>query len=138
MAKELSWEPVLKGEIYCSSACGGRCTKAAHDNCVKKAKALAKRMGKGWKPRVHENLGWFYGVIKGTPQGVFGNGFLEITPPYRPDDTYTAWVQSSPQFIAHHKDPKIALSLAVKMFDEHLKSLNRLRKLVDQTLEQEK
>lgn len=133
MQNKLSWKPVLRGNIYCSPACGASCTKAAHDEAVKKAKALAKRMGKGWKIRVHENLGWFYAVVKGEPM-IYSAGFLEIIPPHRPGDTYTAWVQSSPQFIVHDKDPKIALRKAVEAFDAHLSNLNRLRKLVTETL----
>jgi hypothetical protein len=61
--KPLSWEPQLRGEVYCSSACGGGCTKAAHDEAERRATELAKRMGEGWKPRVWENLGWHYAVI---------------------------------------------------------------------------
>ncbi len=129
---ELNWKPVLRGKTYCSSACGGNCTKAAYDDCVKKAKALARRMGKGWKIRVHENLGWFYAVIKGEPVS-YSAGFLEITPPHRPGDTYTAWVQSSPQFIVHDKDPKIALQKAIAEFDRYLDYLTKTRRLIDET-----
>lgn len=126
--------PVLSGKTYCSPWCGGGCTKAAYDSCRRKAKALARRMGKGWTTHVHENLGWFYCVYKGTPQGVFGQGFIEIHPPHRPGDTYSAWIQSSPQFIVNHKDPKIALRESVALFDKHLNDLHRLRILVDDTL----
>jgi hypothetical protein len=133
--KELySKGPVLRGGIYCSPWCGANCTKAAYDLAVSKAKALARRMGKGWKPRVHENMGWFYGVYKGNPQGSFGMGVLEITPPDRPGDTYTAWIQTTPQFIVHHKDPKIALKEAIAEFDKHIANLHRLRALVDPLL----
>ena len=125
--------PVLRGKIYCSPWCNGGCTKSAHDSCVKKAKALAKRMGKGWKTRVHENLGWRFGVYKG-PATDHNSGILEITPPHGAGDTYTAWIQSSPQFIVRHKDPKIALREAVKLFDAHIENLNRLRSLVEPLL----
>lgn len=124
--------PVLRGKVYCSPWCGGGCTKAAHDECVRKAKALAKRMGKGWKPRVWENLGWHWNVFKGSSKT--HAGILEITPPHCKGDTYTAWIQSSPQFIIRHKDPKIALKDAVKFFDEHIENLQRIRALVDPLL----
>jgi hypothetical protein len=91
-------------------------------------------MGKGWKPVVWENLGWYYSVKKGKSVGTSGFGFLEITPPHhprQPKDTYTAWVQSSPQFIAHHEDPTIALRVAVEQFDSYLAALNKQRALVD-------
>jgi hypothetical protein len=91
-------------------------------------------MGKGWKPRVWENLGWHWSVVKGVPiPPVWSAGFLEITPPYSfegKDGTYTAWVQSTPQFIVNDKNPKTALYLAVKDFDEHLANLKKLRKIV--------
>jgi hypothetical protein len=127
--------PVLRGKIYCSPWCGGGCTKAAHDSCVTKAKTLAKRMGKGWKIRVHENLGWHWGVFKG-PSIDHHSGILEITPPHCNGDTYTAWIQSSPQFIVLHKDPKVALRQAVALFDKHLNNLHRLRNLVDDQIDQ--
>jgi hypothetical protein len=88
-------------------------------------------MGTGWKPRVWENLGWHWCVVKGIPiPPIWSAGFLEITPPHRPGDTYTAWIQSTPQFIFHDKNPKTALSLAVEEFDKHLANLKKLRKIV--------
>ena len=61
--KPLSWKPQLNGEIYCSPACGGGCTKAAHDDAKKNAAELARQVGPGWTPRVWENLGWHYCVV---------------------------------------------------------------------------
>ena len=134
MATKSNWKPVLRGRVYCSSACGGGCTKAAYDECVKKAKALAKRMGKGWKIRVNENLGWYWGIFKG-PSIDHHDGIIEITPSHGlSSTTYTAWVQSLPQFIVSNKDPKIALSEAVKLFDKHIENLHRIRALVDPLL----
>ena len=56
------WDPVLRGKTFCAPACGNHCTKAAHDKAQQDAKALAKRLGPEWKPRVWENLGWHYSV----------------------------------------------------------------------------
>ncbi len=53
----------LKGGIYCAPACGGRCTQRAHDLAWRRAKALVKKLGKGWVTRVHENLGWHYSAV---------------------------------------------------------------------------
>lgn len=133
MAKELNWTPVLKGGVYCSSACGGGkgiCDKSKYDLAVKSADALAKRMGRGWKAHVWENLGWHWEVVKGNPISS-SVGFLEITPPYTPNGKYTAWIQSYPQFIAEDKNPKTALSFAIGAFDKYLAQLNKARKLVD-------
>lgn len=60
------WTPVKSGEIYCSPACGGKCTKGEFDKAHRAAKALCKKMDtKGWKPRVWENLGWHWSIVKG-------------------------------------------------------------------------
>lgn len=60
-----AWKPKRHGNFYCSPACGGECTWAAYQKAVKDSKALAKKLGKGWKPRVWENLGWHWEVTKG-------------------------------------------------------------------------
>lgn len=62
-ASFLDREPVRRGPVYCAPWCGGGCTHVAFVSVTKAAAALAKRMGKGWKPRVWENLGWHYSVI---------------------------------------------------------------------------
>jgi hypothetical protein len=130
------WTPVLRDGVYCSPACGGGkgiCDKSKYDLAVKKAKALAKRMGAGWKPNVWENMGWYYIVGKGTPVD-HHFAFLEISPPRSQGDMYTAWVQTSPQFIESDKNPGIALSLAVAKFDNYLAELNKQRKAVGKIL----
>jgi hypothetical protein len=57
--------PVLNGHIYCSSWCGGDCTKADYDRAVKGAQELADQLGEPWAPRVWENLGWHYAASAG-------------------------------------------------------------------------
>lgn len=64
--RELSWEPRRRGPIYCASACGANCTKADFDKATHLAKKLCARLGKGWEPRVHENMGWFAAVLDAT------------------------------------------------------------------------
>jgi hypothetical protein len=59
------WTPVLRGGVYCSPRCGGKCTKKAFDRATKEADKLCKTLGPGWKPRVWENLGWHYEAAKG-------------------------------------------------------------------------
>lgn len=56
------WKPVLKGDVYCSLACGGGCKKAEYDRAVEEADKLCKKLGKNWKTRVWENLGWHWSV----------------------------------------------------------------------------
>lgn len=129
--KLYSKRPVLRGGIYCSPWCGHNCTKATYDECVKESTALARRMGKGWKPYVWENLGWHYRVFKGGSIA-HHTGILEIT--VRAGCDYTAWIQTTPQFIVSSNDPKVALRKAVKLFDAHIANLLRLRALVDPLL----
>lgn len=62
--KTLSWKPVRKGATYCASACGRGCTHAEYLDAVAKADSLVKRLPKGWKPVVTENLGWHFRVEK--------------------------------------------------------------------------
>ena len=59
----LSWDPVAHGKVYCAPACGAGCTKAAFNAATRAGKALAKRLGKGWKATVWENMGWHYAAI---------------------------------------------------------------------------
>lgn len=55
-----SWSPIRQGDTYCSPGCGYGCTYEAYLTAHIKAERLAHRCGKGWKPRVWENLGWHY------------------------------------------------------------------------------
>lgn len=43
VSRALSWNPVLRGKIYCSPACGYRCTLAAHNKAQQDATAVAER-----------------------------------------------------------------------------------------------
>jgi hypothetical protein len=62
--RNLNWKPKLKGNIYCSSACGGGCNRKDYDKAVKAGKKWANKLGRGWKYRVWENLGWHVKVLK--------------------------------------------------------------------------
>lgn len=74
MTKKLSWKPRRKDKIYCAPACGRGCTFAEYQRAQKDAKKLlAKMRGKGWKIRVHENLGWHYQVYYGG-MNVYASG----------------------------------------------------------------
>jgi len=60
---EQDYVAVRRGSIRCAPFCGGKCTQAAFELATSRADALCKRLGKGWKPRVWENLGWHCSVI---------------------------------------------------------------------------
>lgn len=76
--KTLSWKARLCGGVFCAPACGRGCTKAEYDEACRRARALARVLGRGWKPRVWENLGWHYNAVRGTlkvsPDG--GSGYI--------------------------------------------------------------
>ncbi len=57
-----AWKPVRRGRKYCSPACGSGCTHADFLAKKRKAAALVKALGKGWRQDVWENLGWHYGA----------------------------------------------------------------------------
>lgn len=59
----LSWVPVRHGKIYCAPGCGAGCTWAAYQRAEREARALARRLGKGWRPVVFENKGWSLHVV---------------------------------------------------------------------------
>jgi len=120
-APERDWMPRLSqdGEFYCSPSCGGGryCRKEWYDRAVHKAQELALRMGDGWEPFVHENLGWHYRVVKGitTIYEYEGGDGLK---------SYSAWIEprgvkigerrkTLKQFIVQQQEtPEEALRLA--------------------------
>lgn len=64
---ELSTKPrryiLEKVTRYCSRSCGGDCTYHRYAAAKVSGDRLAKAVGKGWKPVVHENLGWFFRAV---------------------------------------------------------------------------
>jgi len=98
------WRPRhLPGGVYCSPRCGGSCKLSDYERAVNGSKALAERMGDGWRPEMWENLGWFWIVRRGN---------LEIHP--CSDGTYSAWFQGSKQFIAYGDTPEDALANVIR------------------------
>ncbi len=68
-----AWTPVREGGVYCSPACGGRCTFAKYQLARKKALALASRLGPSWKALISENLGWHWKVRSGVCEVIEGS-----------------------------------------------------------------
>lgn len=116
----LPWTPVRRGASYCSPACGGKgafgCTWSKFQTATRKAKALAKRMGKNWKPRVWENLGWHWEVTSG-PAAI---RFTEVK-------QFMADVHCGRQVMAYDKDPRKALLAALKETDEYIEQVRKIR-----------
>lgn len=63
------WTPSRRGAVYCSPACGGKCTWAAYQKAKKRSDELAAQLGFGWKGEVWENLGWHFKVTYRLPDG---------------------------------------------------------------------
>lgn len=56
-------KPVRRGETYCAPFCGRGCLWASYKEAVSRADQLAHLLGKGWRPVVHENLGWHWRAV---------------------------------------------------------------------------
>jgi len=55
------WKPVSRpGGIYCSPACGCKCTREQYDRAHEQGQDLAASLGAEWTYRVWENGGWHY------------------------------------------------------------------------------
>ena len=52
------------GEIYCK--CGLGCLRADYDRAIAAGADLAAQLGKGWKPRVWDSLGWRWSAKSGA------------------------------------------------------------------------
>lgn len=106
-------KPILKGDVYCSPRCGFGCKKAAYDQAVQEADALAARMGDGWVPRIWENCGWNYSVDKGVAliypfrDGSATAGSWEVI-------GYTVFFNSVKQVVTDAKTPEDAVGFALQ------------------------
>lgn len=100
------WTPILKGDVYCSPACGHRCKHKDYLACVEKADALAKRLGQGFKPRVTENLGWYYSAESGV---------CAVHPVWREGgpEMWQVYFNSAKQHLAQDADPVRAVQKAI-------------------------
>lgn len=93
--------------IYCSPACGGRCTRVAYEEAVTEAAKLARHMGAGWSPEVWENSGWYFKAHKGLAD-IHCNS-------YRSEGvkSYTIFFNTMPQVVKRGVTPEEALGLAI-------------------------
>lgn len=61
----LSWTARRRGGKRCAPACGRGCTQAEYERAKAFADRIAKRLGKGWRGEVWENMGWHSKAAKG-------------------------------------------------------------------------
>lgn len=121
------WKPILHGEKYCSPLCGGGCTKAAYDQAVLDADALVARLkGTGWKPVIHENLGWHYRAVSGPvqvyPTNLPGKFWCMIGS--EPKDSMGGSGLWTPQNTPSFKDPNRAVRNALSHVYPVIENLN--------------
>lgn len=124
MGTKLNWTPVLRGPIYCSSACGAGCSKAGYDLACKQSAALAKRLGAGWKARVAENLHWYWSVDKGG---------LSVSPS-SPGRFMVILNADGFNLVHHGRNPRAIVNAAMEAFDAHIAHLQNRRKAMGKPL----
>lgn len=116
---------VRRGDIYCAPFCGRGCTHKQYLAAKGGAEKLVAQLGKGWKPRVWENMGWHYSAVS-------KDGRIKVhTHKYKgsPRD-YTAFLGSadSPggRWAEHGKTPKAALQAVLALALDEQQEVNAL------------
>ncbi len=134
----LDWQPNLRGNIYCSSACGGHCKRSEYDALTKLGDDVVCRLKtKGWVANVSENLGWHVS---------WTNELCGISLHYsKHDKTFWCMMASGDvkavssgsggiDFSGHFKDPNKAVAeqikLAVPWFEAQVRGLNNLFSII--------
>jgi hypothetical protein len=131
----LSWEPVRRGSVYCAPACGMKCTWDDYKLALAQSSALVRRLGgKPWVPRVGENLGWHWEVRLDFEPATHEHDRSSIVV-RRSGTHYRAVVQGKfGQFSAtHYSDPKRAVDLAVKEFEDWKRKIDSFVKALNKT-----
>lgn len=129
---KLNWKPrrYFKEEKlrYCSPACGAHCTKVDFDFATEQAHRLAVKIGKGWKVRVWENLGWHYQIYKGVcdihPQKLYRQNYKGKSARWKVIG-YTAYFNSKPQIIGEGKTALEALGRVLNKVNKTIEILHR-------------
>ncbi len=123
---ELSWAPVRRGPIYCAPACGAHCTIFQFDHAGILANQTAMRLGEGWKPTVHENMGWFAGVVDAS--GCWKIAIHE----YKGEVSFTAFLgdagSAGGKWAESANTPEAAIEKVKKVARAELK---RMQKMID-------
>lgn len=101
--------PVRSGRTYCAPFCGSGCTWEDHQAAQKAAKALATRLGKGWTPRVWENMGWHYSVV--SPSGA-----IKVHAPgaYGQHLAFFGPGSAGGRWVGRHTNPATAVAAAIR------------------------
>lgn len=108
----------------CARWCGAGCTKEQYDQARRRAKALAKRLGPGWKTFVYENMGWHYNVVSKC-------GRIKVHEHVSEKGYYTAFFGDpgpGGQWYAHGRTPQQALASVVAQAKRDLRKINAFLK----------
>jgi hypothetical protein len=122
---DITWTPVLRGETYCSPACGSGCTKSNYDHAVKKGGELKKRlMGRNWKIHIVENMCWFFYATSGPLQVYETDGKFYCMCSDEPNGQNGSLVWTSSCITHTFKDPNAAVK----------DTLNAVHKAIDKLI----
>jgi hypothetical protein len=121
------WTPVRVGNIYCSPACGAKCTHDAYLRATTSAEKLKERcekeIGGEWSVRVHENLGWHWSVYHNKTK-------FEIYVPMKSDNYAIGLLGGTPIQISLHPDtfasPKEAWDKLIKNISDEAEKWNTI------------
>ncbi|MCK5613437.1 hypothetical protein KAR91_66820 [Candidatus Pacearchaeota archaeon] len=126
MTKQDIDKPVRKGFVYCSPRCGMGCSHKDYLEAKEKARRLANRLGKGWRIRVWDNLGWHWEVRKGKIN-------IDVNEYLSSPTSYDCWVViegttqslSNTQFSKTRKTPEKAISAVAEEMERHVKAVQK-------------
>lgn len=122
VSQSKEWKPVLRGRRYCSPACGAGCTHNAFLRAKTKGNDLAAQLGKKWKVKVWENLGWHYCVAHRT---------LGITVYPQSDRTFWATtplgMNGGNQYTGQGPTPQHAMQSMLRAIMEEFRRLQSLK-----------
>lgn len=105
----------------CAKWCGRGCTQAEYEAARDAGRALAKSMGRGWRVRVWESLGWHYSVV--SRSGMWkvhcnnGNSFSAIFGP----GPYGGL------FAENARTPRAAMRKVVRLAEQHIADALNMR-----------
>jgi hypothetical protein len=135
MEKQGDWNPVKKGGVYCSPACGRGCTNKEYRQAWSDANKLLKKMkSKGWEVRVWENLGWHYElvsrhislhVLKGVKGPSYGT-MMNLT------EEFSCAGQPELRSPGYYSDPNDAVANQLKVAEDYMNKLQLAINLVKQ------
>lgn len=108
--RDIDWTPVRSTvggkDFFCSPRCGCGCTMADYNKAVSTSSKAARKMGRGWKPEVWENMGWHWCIVKGVAKIHPGATGMKR-------GGYTAYINSAHQTLGRGSTPAKALAAGI-------------------------